>query len=76
MICDSSIAASVKKKTYKMLVIPVTMCGLETVALTKRKMAKLEVSSAHFSLRVTRMERITEIQLRLSPLETKLERQG
>lgn len=43
VICDRRITARVKGKVYKMAVRPVMMYGLETVAVTKRQEAELEV---------------------------------
>lgn len=48
------------------------VCSLEIVALTKREKAKLDARL--FSLGVSRMDRIRNEHIRLSDLETKLER--
>ena len=53
--------ARIKEKLYKMLVRPAMMYGLETVALTKRQTAKLEVAKMkklRFSLAVARLDKI------------------
>ena len=61
VICDRKISARMKGKMYKVLVRPAVMYGLETVALTKRQEAELEVAEMkmlRFSLGVTRLDKI------------------
>ena len=50
-----------KGKLYKVVVRPAMMYGLETIALTKRQEAELEVAEMkmlRFSLGVTRLDKI------------------
>ena len=61
MICDRGVPARVKGKVYKVAVRPAMLYGLETVALTKRQQAEMEVAELkmlRFSLGVTRMDTI------------------
>ena len=61
VICDRKISAEMKGKLYKVLVRPAMMYGLETIALTKRQEAELEVAEMkmlRFSLGVTRLDKI------------------
>ncbi len=44
VISDRRVPASVKGKMYKEAVRPVMLYGLETVALTKRQEAEMEVA--------------------------------
>ena len=43
VICDRRAPARVKGKVYKVAVRPTMLYGLETVALTKRQEAEMEV---------------------------------
>ncbi|KAI5093285.1 hypothetical protein C0J45_16423, partial [Silurus meridionalis] len=59
VICDSRVSA--RMKVYKTVVRPEMLYGLETVALSKRQEAELEVAELKllwFSLGVTRMDKI------------------
>ena len=61
VICDRRVPARVKGKVYKVAVRPVMLYRLETVALTKRQEAEMEVAELkmlRFSLGVTRMDKI------------------
>ena len=67
MICDRRVPARVKGKVYKVAVRPPMLYGLETVALTKRKEAEMEVAELkmlRFSLGVTRMIKIRNEYIR------------
>ena len=67
VICDKRIPARVKGKVYKTVVRPSIMYGLETVPLTKRQEADLEVAEMkmlRFSLGVTRMDKIRNEYIR------------
>ena len=83
VICDRRVPARVKGKVYKVAVRPAMMYGLETVALTKRQEAEMEVAELkmlRFSLGAqqewTRSGMSTsEGQHRWESLERKLERQ-
>ena len=44
MICDTRVPARVKGKVYKVAVRPAMLYGLETVTLTKRQEAEMEVA--------------------------------
>ena len=61
VIGDRRVPARVKGKVYKVAVRPAMLYGLETVALTKRQEAEMEVAELkmlQFSLGVTRMDKI------------------
>ena len=61
VICDRRVSARVKGKVYRVAVRPAMLYGLETVALTKRQEAEMEVAELkmlRFSLGVTRMDKI------------------
>ena len=76
VICDRRVPARVKGKVYKVPVRPAMLYGLETVAVTKRQEAEMEVAELkmlRFSLGVTRME--SEGQHRWESLERKHKRQ-
>ena len=67
VICDRRVPARVKGKLYKVVVRPSMLYGLETVALTKRQEAEMEVAELkmlRFSLRVTRMDTIRNEYIR------------
>ena len=69
VICDRRVPARVKVKVYKVAVGPATLYGLETVALTKRQEAEMEVAELtmlRFSLGVTRMDKIKNEYIRLT----------
>ena len=80
MTCDRRVPARVKGKVYKVAVRPAMFYGLETVALTKRQTAEMEVAELkmlRFSLGATRMESemsTSEGQHRWDGLERKHER--
>ena len=60
VICDRRVPARVKGKVYRVAVRPAMLYGLETVALTKRQEAEMEVAELkmlRFSLGVTRMDK-------------------
>ena len=44
VICDRRVPARVKGKVYRVTVRPILLYGLETVALTKRQEAEMEVA--------------------------------
>ena len=44
VICDRGVSARVKEKVYKGAVRPAMLYGLETVVLTKRQEAEMEVA--------------------------------
>ena len=67
VICDRKVSAKMKGKIYKTVVRPAMMYGLETVALTKRQEAELEVAELRmlrFSLGVTRIDKIRNNYIR------------
>lgn len=76
VICDRRGAARVKETSYRM----VWCYGLETVALTKRQEAELEVAelkTLQFSLGVTKNGQDKKwVSAQFSSLETKLKQQG
>ena len=60
VICDRRVPARVKGKVYRVAVRPAMLYGLETVALTKRQEAEMEVAELkmlRFSLGVTIMDK-------------------
>ena len=67
VICDRRVPARVKGKVYKVAVRPAMLYGLETVALTKRQEAEMEVAELkmlRFSLGVTRKDKIRNEYIR------------
>ena len=67
VICDRGVPARVKGKVYKVAVRPAMLYGLETVTLTKRQEAEMEVAELkmlQFSLGVTRMDNIRNEYIR------------
>ena len=61
VICGRRVPARVKEEVYKVAVRPAMLYGLETVALTKRQEAEMEVAELkmlRFSLGVTRLGNI------------------
>ena len=67
VICDRRVPARMKGKVYKVAVRPAMLYGLETVALTKRQEAEMEVAELkmlRFSLGVTRMDKIRNEYIR------------
>ena len=67
VICDRSVQARVKGKVYKVAVRPAMVYGLETVALTKRQEAEMEVAELkmlRFPLGVTIMYKIKNEYIR------------
>ena len=67
VICDRRVPARVKGKVYRVAVRPAMLYGLETVALTKRQEAEMEVAwlkMLRFSLGVTRMDTIRNEYIR------------
>ena len=67
VICDRRVPARVKGKVYMVAVRPAMLYGLETVALTKRQEAEMEVAELkmlRFSLGVTRMDKIRNEYIR------------
>ena len=67
VICDRRVPAKVKGKVYKVAVRPAMLYGLETLALTKRQEAEMEVAELkmlRFSLGVTRMDKIRNEYIR------------
>ena len=82
VICDRRVQTRVKGKVYRVAVRPAMLYGLETVALTKRQEAEMEVAELkmlRFSLGVTRMNKIRNEYIRgtshVGRLERKHERQ-
>ena len=67
VICERRVPARVKGKVYKVAVRPAMLYGLETVALTKRQEAEMEVAELkmlRFSLGVTRLDKIRNEYIR------------
>ena len=67
VICDRRVSSRVKGKVYRVAVRPAMLYGLETVALTKRQEAEMEVAELkmlRFSLGVTRMDKIRNEYIR------------
>lgn len=71
VFCDSKIAARVKGEIYKMVMRPDVVYGLE-MALTKRHEAELEVKVLKILRFSSGVSKLSEGQLRLNDLETKL----
>ena len=67
VICDRRMPVRVKGDVYKVVVRPTMMHGLETMALTKRQEAELEVAELkmlRFALGVTIMDKIRNEYIR------------
>ena len=67
VICDRRVPARVKGKVYRVAVRPAMLYGMETVALTKRQEAEMQVAELkmlQFSLGVTRMDKIRNEYIR------------
>ena len=67
VICDRRVSARGKGKVYTVAVRPAMWYGLETVALTKRQEAEMDVAELkmlRFSLGVTRMDKIRNEYIR------------
>ena len=67
VICDRRVPARVKGKVYRVALRPAMLYGLETVALTKRQEAEMEVAELkmlRFSLGVTGMDKIRNEYIR------------
>ena len=67
VICDRRVPARVKGNVFTVAVRPAMSYGLETVALTKRQEAEMEVAELkmlRFSLGVTRMDKIRNEYIR------------
>ncbi|XP_013866635.1 uncharacterized protein LOC106519479 [Austrofundulus limnaeus] len=61
VMCDKRVSVRMKGKMFKTVVRPTMLFGLETVAMTKRQEAELEVAEMkmlRFSLGVTRVDKI------------------
>ena len=64
VICDRRVPARVKGKEYRVAVRLAMLYGLETVALTKRQEAEMEVTELKISLGVTRIDKIRNEYIR------------
>ena len=61
VLCDRKLSARVKGKMYKSVVRPAMLYGMETVAVTERQVAKMEVAElkmVRWALGVTRKDKI------------------
>ena len=76
VICDKRLPARVKGKVYSSVVRPTMVYGLETVAVTKKQVEKVEVSEMkmlRFAMGVTRKDKIRKEHIRST---VKVERLG
>ena len=67
LLCDRRVSARLKGKIHRTVVRPAMMYGLETVAVTKKQEAELEVAEMkmlRFELGVTKMDRIRNSLIR------------
>ena len=67
LLCDRRVSARLKGKIHRTVVRPAMMYSLETVALTKKQEAELEVAEMRmlrFELGVTRKDRIRNKYIR------------
>ena len=67
VLCDKKIPTALKGKIYKTVIRPAMLYGLETVALTQRQEAELEVAEMkmlRFSMGVTRLEKVRNNKIR------------
>ena len=61
VLCDRKLSARVKGKSYKSVVRPAMLYGMETVAVTERQVGKMEVAElkmVRWALGVTRKDKI------------------
>ena len=76
VICDRRLPARVKGKVYSSVVRPAMVYGLETVAVTKKKMEEMKVAKIkmlRFAMGVTRKDKIRNEHIRST---VKIERLG
>ena len=69
VICDRSLPDTVKGKLYSSVVRPAMVCGLETVAVTKKQMEEMEVAEMkmlNFAIGVTRKDKIRNEYIRVT----------
>ena len=67
VICDRRLPARVKGKVYNSMVRPAMLYGLETVAVTKKQVEKMEVAEMkmlRFAMGVTRKDKIRNKHIR------------
>ena len=67
IICDRKLSTRVKGKVYNTAVRPAMLYGMETVALTRRQEAELEVAELRmlrFAMGVTRLDKIKNTHVR------------
>ena len=64
VICNRRVPARVKGKVYRVAVRPAMLYGLETVALTKRQEAEMEVAELKIFIRSARMDKIRNENIR------------
>ena len=67
VICDRRLPARVKGKVYSSVVKPTIVYGLETVAVTKKQVEKMEVAEMkmlRFAMGVTREDKIRNEHIR------------
>ena len=79
LLCDRDVSARLKGKIHRTVVKPAMMYGLETVAVTKRQEAELEVAEMkmlRFELGITRMDMIRNSfkrgSLHVTPIRNKV----
>ena len=61
VLCDRKLSARIKGKMYKSVVRPAMLYGMETVAVTERQVAKMEVAElkmVRWALGVTTKDKI------------------
>ena len=67
VICDRRLPARIKEKVYNLVVRPVIVYGLETVAVTKKQVEEMEVAEMkmlRFAMGVTRKDKIRNKYIR------------
>ena len=81
--CDRKLSVKVKGKKYKSVVRPTILYGMETVAVTKRQVGKMEVTELKMvrrALGATRKDKIRNEYVKgtakIAKLETNFEMQG
>ena len=75
VLCDRKLSARVKGKMYKSVVRPAMLYGMETVAVTERRVGKMEVAElkmVRWVLGVTRKDKIRKEYVRGTAKITKL----
>ena len=74
-MCDRKLSAKVKSKMYRNVIRPAMLYGMETVAMAKKQVRKMEVAElkmVRWALGVTRKDKIKNKYVRVTAKITKL----